>query len=153
MKIEDIVEGIMNEYARVKEMALEDLEIDDTELDQEAINVPSLYAKYLNEYFDASRYYMQLKEHRDKLYLERWRYYMGKQDDKYYARHPLNEKVIKTDIDKYLKADSMITKMDYALNLQKSLADYLENIAKEIQRRGYHIKSAIDFMKFQQGEY
>lgn len=152
MNIDEVIDMVMNEYHRIKGMANDDLGINDLELDREAVNVPKLHSKYLNEHFSATRMYLDLKERKDSLYLERWRYYMGKQTDQYYAKHPLHEKVLKTDIDKYMLADPMMTKMNRAVNLQKAVVEYLESILKEIQRRGYHIRAAIDYVKFQSGE-
>lgn len=152
MNIDEVIQTVMDEYHRIKGMAEDDMEIDDLELDQESVRVPKLYSKYLNEHFNATRIYLDMKERKDALFLERWRYYMGKQTDQYYAKHPLHEKVLKTDVDKYMAADPMMVKMNRAFNLQKAVVEYLENILKEIQRRGYHIRAAIDYVKFQNGE-
>lgn len=152
MTIDELMDDILSEYHRIKAMAEEDMEIDDLELDRESVSVPKLYGKYLDEHFNCARRYMDLKERKDTLYLERWRYYMGKQTDQYYAKNPLHEKVLKTDVDKYMLADPMMIKMNRALNLQKSVLEYVEGIMKEIQRRGFHIRAAIDYIKFQNGE-
>lgn len=152
MTIDELLDSILQDYYRIKAMADEDMAIDELELDHESLNVPKLYSKYLAEHFNCARTYMNLKERKDKLYLERWRYYMGKQTDEYYAKNPLNEKVLKTDVDKYMLADSMMVKMNRAVGLQKSILEYLEGILKEIQRRGFHIRAALDYLKFQNGD-
>lgn len=152
MTIDELNDNILSEYHRIKEMAEKDMDIDDLELDRESVSVPKLYSKYLSEHFECARRYMDLKERKDALFLERWRYYMGKQTDQYYAKNPLHERVLKTDVDKYLAADSMLVKMNRAVNMQKSVLEYVEGILKEIQRRGFHIRAAIDFIRFQNGE-
>ena len=61
--------------------------------------------------------------------------------------------VIRQDIDKYIQSDKDIIQLSLKIDLHTANADYLEDIVKTIHSRNFIIKSMIDVMKFQAGEY
>lgn len=83
--------------------------------------------------------------------LERWKFYSGKQPDEYYKKYPLPERILKTDIERYMKADSVLTEFSKIVDEQTQCVKALEAAVKECGHRGFHIKTALDFMKFESG--
>jgi len=89
---------------------------------------------------------------KEKTKLERWKYWMGKQTDKYYAENGLqHEKILKSDVDKYMAADDKLELVNDVVTRQKALVDYVEKVMKEIGNRGFHIKSIIEWRRFTSG--
>ena len=129
-----------------------EIEFDFIDLDGESLKTPILYGKYLKFYTDMMIELNEWTELYDKVYLERWKYYQGKQKSEYYAKYgPFNEIVTKTDLELYLKADDLLCLIRSILVVMKQHVAFLEKITKEISNRGFHIKTAVDWRKFQSG--
>lgn len=151
---EDFINKIKSRYEEVKKLADVDLTIDEMNLDTAVLDTPKLYAKWLNMFSEELLNYKKINDLRDKIKLERWKYYDGKQTDKYYAENGIiHEKILRSDIDKYLNADSKYQKINEICNAQKVMSDYIEKVMKEISSRNFHIKSAIEWRKFMAGGY
>jgi hypothetical protein len=64
---------------------------------------------------------------------------------------PFSLKVLKSDLHIYLDSDKDLMAFQLKLEMQKEKIDFLENIIKSLNTRGYQIKSAIDWEKFKVG--
>ena len=64
---------------------------------------------------------------------------------------PFNIKLLKQDVDKYLKSDDEIIKLEQKVTYISSVVDYLDITIKLISNRGFQIKNAIDWQKFTSG--
>ena len=62
-----------------------------------------------------------------------------------------NLKILKQDVDKYLKSDDELIKLDQKVTYVQSVVDYLDRTVKIISNRGFQIKNAIDWRKFTSG--
>jgi hypothetical protein len=51
----------------------------------------------------------------------------------------------------YLEADSDLIELSLKIGLQQEKVELLQNIIKSLTNRGFNIKSAIDFIRFQSG--
>ena len=60
-------------------------------------------------------------------------------------------KILRQDLDIYLQGDKQLGEFQQKIDYTKQKVDYLENIIKQLNGRGYLIKNAIDFMRFQTG--
>ena len=78
---------------------------------------------------------------------------MAEEDLRERGWKPFQKKVIRQDIDKYIQSDKDIIQLSLKIDLHTANADYLEDIVKTIHSRNFIIKSMIDVMKFQAGEY
>lgn len=132
----------------------EDSKIDRTELGEESLKIPMLHSKYF-KLFSAERMALKQQESQYKLmYRIRYEYYMGTLDPetlKEYQWEPNPMRILKTDVPLYLDADEHLLKIQRSVDLQKEKVDFLESIIKQLPNRGFNIKSAIEFMKFQHG--
>ena len=126
----------------------EDSKIDPDNLHEESIKIPSLHAKYY-KIFNNILLLKKLEESKYKiLKKEKWMYYSGKSDPEVYKTHPFDYRVLKTDIDKYMDADSDLIKSVSKIDYYQTMLSYLESILKTILNRSYQIKNAIEYMKF-----
>ena len=66
---------------------------------------------------------------------------------------PFQLKVLRNDVDKYIQSDKDIIRLSLKIDYHKERASYLEDIIKTIHSRNFVIKSMIDVMKFQAGDY
>ena len=155
MKIDDLAyldASIDKDYEALKDDLSSDLVIDDMSLDSESLNTPKLYSKYLFKYTESLNKLRKIQDIHAKIKLERWKYYVGKQSTAYYKEHgQVHDKILKTDIDMYLNADDYVVAISAIYDKQKRLCDMLEKSLKEINQRSYHIKSVIEWRKFESG--
>ena len=102
----------------------DDLKIDKEHLDTESLKNQEIKAKYLDV---KSRYELLLfkaKGDYKRIYRDKWEYYGGKADAKIYVSKPFDIKVLKTDLSVYIKS---------------------------VDNRGWDIKNAIEWKKFEAG--
>ena len=66
-------------------------------------------------------------------------------------RDSFNIKLLKPDVDKYIKADEDMIKLEQKVTYVQSVVDYLDRTVKIISNRGFQIKNAIDWRKFTSG--
>jgi hypothetical protein len=129
-----------------------DLIIENNErLEQESFKNQIIKPKYL-EY--KSRFELLLyraKGDYQKLYRDKWEYYGGKADAKVYAAKPFDLKVLKNDLHMYINADDDIIGLSYKISRLETIIKYIEGVIKSIDNRGWDIKNAIEWKKFEAG--
>ena len=136
---------------QLQDLAEKDLKINDTELDLESLKTPQLHNKYLK--FLNKWKLLQTKANIDyyKLRKEKWEYYTGKAPQQVYAEKPFNLKILKQDVDKYIKSDDDVIKLESKVTYISNIVDYLEKTLRLISNRTFQIKNAIDWKKFLSG--
>ena len=128
-----------------------DFKLDDTELDRESVNIPLLHNKYLIHFNKFNLLLKKADQEHKTLTREKWEYYTGKADPSVYQEKPFNLKVLRQDVDKYVKSDSDVNKLEQKVTYISSIVDYLDRTIKLISNRGFQIKNAIDWQKFTSG--
>ena len=142
MKLEDIIQQWE-----------QDVKIDRTELDAESIKIPSLHNKYYKIYIK-EKIQLKAEEQDYKLYYKlKHEYYTGK-----LSKQDLDENgwepfqfVLKNDLSIYLEADKDLSDKLLKLQVQKEKVQFLEDIIKTLNGRGFLIKNAVDFIRFTSG--
>lgn len=140
----------------ISEIWAKDANIDETNLVGESKKIPSLHSKYYNMYFREALKVKKLRYDYKQLELAKREWFdgsMAEEDLREWGWKPYQKKIIRQDIDKYIQADSDIVKLSLKIDYHTARADYLEDIVKTIHSRNFIIKSMIDVMKFQAGEY
>ena len=135
----------------LKMQVQKDLRIDDEHLDTESLKNQEIKAKYLDH---KSRYELLLfkaKGDYKRLYREKWEYYGGKADAKIYATKPFDLKVLKTDLSVYITADEEIIDAENKIGYLETVVDYIKGVIKSVDNRGWDIKNAIEWKKFEAG--
>ena len=127
------------------------LKVNDEKLDTEALKNQELYAKYLDH---KSRFELLLHKAKGdykKMYREKWEYYGGKADAKVYVTKPFDLKVLKTDLGVYISADEEIIDAENKIGYLETVVDYIKGVIKSVDNRGWDIKNAIEWKKFEAG--
>ena len=142
----------MDKLEELKHEAREDLAITRLEhLDQESYKNQTIKPKW----FEYKTRYQLLKTQAHikytKLYRDKWEYYGGKSDAKVYAAKPFDIKVMKTDLAMYIQSDEDILRISNKIGYYESCVDYCKGVIKSIDNRGWDIRNATDWKKFEAG--
>ena len=138
----------------VRIMVKTDLVINENDLHTESLKTPQLHNKYLVFHENAKLELERLEFEEKKLKRNKWLYYTGKLGDddmKRFEWEPFEYTILKTDIPMFLDSDDDLQRARARISLQRSMADYLEEVVKIINSRQWNIKSAIEWIKFTQG--
>ena len=127
------------------------LKVNDERLDTEALKNQELYAKYLDHKTNFDFLLYKAKGDYKILYKQKWEYYGGKADAKIYASKPFDLKVLKTDLGVYISADEEIIDAENKIGYLETVVDYIKGVIKSVDNRGWDIKNAIEWKKFEAG--
>ena len=140
----------------INEMWAKDAPIDETNLICESKRIPSLHSKYYSKYYEEALRVKKLRADLAQMKRDKMEYYggsMAEEDLKERGWKPFQLKVLRNDLDKYIISDKDIIKLSLKIDYHSIRANYLEDIIKSIHSRNFVIKSMIDVMKFQSGDY
>ena len=128
-----------------------DLKINDIELDIESLKIPQLHNKYSKFHNQFINLLKKAEQNRDILIRERWEYYTGKASPSVYQAQPFNLKILRQDVDKYIRSDSEVVKLEQKIAYLQTIVNYLEKTIRIISNRTFQIKNAIEWRKFTSG--
>ena len=129
----------------------QDLKVDDEHLDTESLKNQEIKATYLDHKSKFELLLFKAKGDYKRLYREKWEYYGGKADAKIYASKPFDLKVLKTDLGVYISADEEIIDAENKIGYLETVIDYIKGVIKSVDNRGWDIKNAIEWKKFEAG--
>ena len=138
----------------ITELWKTDSQIDRTELGDESLKIPKLHSKYYNLFIQERLLLKKLEGDYKQLYRVKFEYFNGilsEEELEEYNLEPFALKVLKSDLPIYIESDKDLQTLQAKIAVQKEKIDFLESIIKSLTNRGFQIKSAIDFMKFQHG--
>jgi hypothetical protein len=136
----------------IQEMWKKDSDIDRDNLHEESLKIPSLHAKYFELYNTIFLLRKKAEQQRKNIRHERYEYYSGKADPDTYIHDPFPKKVRDKDtMQKYLDADEKLSGVSLKIDYYDTMLVYIESILKQVSNRTYHIKNAIEFMRFNSG--
>ena len=136
----------------IQKMWQEDSKIDPDNLHTESLNIPVLHAKYFDLYNNINLLRKKAEQQRKNVRHERYEYYSGKADPEVYVKNPFPKKVRdKSAMEKYLDADEKLSGLSLKIEYYVTMQNYLEDVLKMVSQRTYHIKNAIEFMRFSSG--
>jgi hypothetical protein len=138
---------LINEWAK-------DSKIDNTELGKESLIIPQLHSKYLNEFYLAKTLYNKLSNDYKKLFKVKQQYYLGilsEEELKEYGWEPQPLKILKSDIPTYIESDQDVIEIQSKIKATEDKIEFIENIIRTLNNRGYLIKNAIEWEKFKMG--
>ena len=136
----------------LKKLVEKDLPINDNHLDTESLRSQELYAKYSDIKTKFEFLVFKAKSEQKILYKNKWEYYSGRSDAKVYRETPFDLKILKTELSIYIDADEdMIDATNKILYLE-TIIKYCDSILKSITSRGWDIKNAIEWRKFEAGK-
>ena len=125
--------------------------IDQERLDQESLKNQTIKAKWLENRTRYDQLLIMRKSDHQRLWREKWEYYGGKADAKVYAAKPFDIKVLKTDLQMYIQSDDDILELQSKISYYESIVKYIDGVIKSIDNRGWDIRNAQDWKKFEAG--
>jgi len=128
-----------------------DLKVDNEHLDTESLKNQEIKATYLDYKTRYELLLFKAKGDYKRLYREKWEYYGGKADAKIYASKPFDLKVLKTDLAVYITSDEEIINAENKVGYLETVVDYIKGVIKSVDNRGWDIKNAIEWKKFEAG--
>ena len=132
--------------------AREDLVILDQErLDQESYKNQNIKPKWLEYRTKYDQLLIMSRADHQKMYREKWEYYGGKSDAKVYVAKPFDLRVLKTDLQMYINSDEEILALQGKISYYESIIKYIDGVIKSIDNRGWDIRNATEWKKFEAG--
>ena len=116
-----------------------DLKINDIELDIESLKIPQLHNKYSKFHNQFINLLKKSEQNRDILIREKWEYYTGKASPSVYQAQPFNLKILRQDVDKYIRSDSEVVKLEQKITYLQTIVNYLEKTIRIISNRTFQI--------------
>mgnify|MGYP001277492451 CR=1 FL=1 len=136
----------------LQEEARKDLAITDQErLDTESFKNQKIKSKWLDYRNRYEQLLIKHKANHQKMYREKWEYYGGKADAKVYAAKPFDIKVLKNDLHMYIQSDDDILQLQTKISYYEMIIKYVEGVLKSIDNRGWDIRNATEWKKFEAG--
>ena len=131
-----------------------DCKIDDTDLSRESLKIPSLHAKYY-DWYNKENLLLTKTEH-DFYRLKKIKndYYSGRMSQEELTEYGWDQfelRIMKDDLDLYIKSDKDLQTVLLKLQLQKEKVDTLKDIIKSLHERGFLIKNSVEIMKYLSG--
>jgi hypothetical protein len=133
---------------------LQDARLPADTLDESARNVPYLHAKWWRFYAEERLKYKKIDLEYKVLYKHKVEWYSGKMldEDRLDLKWPVNpRKILPAQLTTYIDADADIQTLQRSRILSEETLRFLEDVIKQINGRGFHIKNTIDFLKFKNG--
>lgn len=124
-----------------------DSSIDKAFIGDEVLRIIKLHSKYYKKLAYVREAINKLESKKDELYKERVEYYRGVGEEVYEV------KIIKTDLQVYLKSDPVLKPYIEKLRVLYDLKQTLIDIISFIRDMQFQIKTYVDWKKFSDGEY
>lgn len=143
MKLDDIMEAWEH-----------DAQIDNTELARESLKIPLLHHKYFKMMTQESMLLKKLEYDYKVLHKLKYEYFMGTLDQetlKERGWEPNQLRILKQDLSLYIDSDEDVQTCNKKIDMQREKINFLESVIKNLNNRGFLIKNAIDWHKFQAG--
>lgn len=142
----------MIDLETLQKMWNEDSKIDPDNLHTESLNIPTLHAKYYDLYNNLMLLRKKAEQQKKNIRHERYEYYSGKADPDVYIQNPFPKKIRdKETMAKYLDADERLSGVSLKCEYYDVMLKFIEDILKMIYQRTYHVRNAIEYMRFQSG--
>ena len=125
--------------------------IDQEHLEQEGYKNQVLAPKWLDYRTRFKLLLTEAKGEYQRLYRQKWEYYGGKADAKIYVTKPFDLKILKGDLHIYISSDEEIIEISNKISYSETTFEFIEGVLKSIERRGWDIKNAQDWKRFEAG--
>jgi hypothetical protein len=117
-----------------------------------SMEIPFQHNKYLNHYTDLSQIKTSLEFGVRKLVREKREYYGGEAEAKVYAEKPFGSSIKTADKMKvYLESDEDIINQEAKIKYIDQMLYFLDHVLNMVSQRNFHVKNAIEWEKFING--
>jgi hypothetical protein len=132
-----------------------DSHVDMANLGAEAARNPQLHSKYLRLLNQAKLSLRKAEGDYLRLRGDKYRYFKGEMTKEELAEHDWvqyqGRVPLKSEMDEYLKTDRDMIRLTDKAEYYETMKTMLESILKAIASRGFELKSAIEWVKIQNG--
>lgn len=126
-----------------------ELRVDRTEVD--AANTPTIYNKYHKQYRFVQTEIHQLEGVLKQIRFKKWLYYSGKARPRVYEEKPLDLKILKPDVNKFIDADEEVVELTTHIELLEMKKNFISDKLKVIAGRSYLISNIVKTIEFKHG--
>jgi hypothetical protein len=144
-------ENIRLSLDEIHEQSEKDLRLEKDQLVVESLKTPTLFSKYSKMLSVERLILKKLNIELETKEKETWEYYKGKAEPEIYKEKPFGHKVMKADMDRYIKIDPEIVKLKVKIALVEEKVDTIIRILKEVSNRQWIIRNANETNKFEAG--
>ena len=146
--------GFDMDLEEINKMWSKDCKIDEANISGEARRIPEMHNKYYMLYVKAALKVKKLKADLATLEKAKTEYYSGSMDQaelqqRGWKPNPL--KILRQDIGKYIESDKDIIELSLTIDYHLSMANYLEDIVRQINNRNFILNNIISWEKFRSG--
>lgn len=141
-------------FEELKNLWEEDSKIDSQALDTEALRIPRLHSKWYNILIDCKIDFKKNELAFAKEKVQAKNYYNGdynENDKRFKDLGHQNRKLKSEDMNDFVSADSDIQKIKLQMYLSQEKIEFILNVLKQINDRGFQISNAIKWRKFMNG--
>lgn len=131
-----------------------DSAIDNTELGLESLKIPQIHSKYMKELYLAKTAHNKKTNDYKRLLKLKQQYYQGilsEEELREYGWDVQPLKILKSDIPLYIDSDADLQEVKLQLTAVEDKIEILEHIIKTLNNRGFLLKNAIEWARFQHG--
>jgi hypothetical protein len=132
-------------------IAADTKQINKLRLIDESSTSTSLFGKYINIYGDEKLKFLALWKNYNKMYKLRRDFYIGNASDEVYKEEPQDRRILRAEVDIYLKADEKLQDIKDKIDVQEIIIEMLEKMLKDISQRSYSIRNMVEMTKFENG--
>ena len=140
--------------SEMQDLWRDDCIVDELALDDESLKLPNLHSKYLSLWNEECLNLNRWKRDLYSMHKLKWEYYSGKMSQENLSQlnwEVFSLRILKSDVNIYIDSDLEIQDIQSKIDYTKQKISFLDSIIKGINTRGFLIKNAIEFMKFQSG--
>lgn len=118
------------------------------DLHQESLKTNNFMVHWLNVYVVENNNLRKLKRHGHKLYLKLKKYYTGRGTTEDYNKKPLNDKLLRTEVDIWINSDDEWQEFQTLLDVQENIVLTAEKMMDVLKTRAFLIKDALRYLEF-----
>jgi hypothetical protein len=138
----------------INKMWAKDCKIDEGDISREARRIPEMHNKYYMLYIKAGLKVKKLKSDLAELEKAKTEYYLGTMDQSELLQRgwkPNPLKILRPDLQKYVESDRDIIELSLSIDYYLSIANYLEDIVRQINNRNFLLTNIINWERFRAG--
>jgi hypothetical protein len=144
------------QFTEIFELWEADSKIDIANLAVESLNIAMLHGKYYKIYINEKLIHNKLQAQYDTLKVQKFEFYRYGETAETRAKGwklpECGARMNDRTVEPYVAADSDLVALTLKIGMSKEKLEFLKSIIGQISIRGYQIKNAIEFMKFQNGQ-
>lgn len=133
-----------------------DAEIDKSNLDEVARNVPKLHARWMRHYSEERSLYRKLKAQQQVLRRDKFEWFRNSITEERRTElgwaEPQAKRIDRSDVDMYLNADAEMQTLVQQIDLQETKLKFIEDVIKQINNRNFLLKTMVEYLRFTQGQ-